>query len=269
MTVGSPPSRTVTTELVVPRSMPTARAMGMASLPCAGVVLVRCQSRALTLLRGVRSTFLPSLTAGIRDRVPGVPTISPPPPPRAAHRSRATPAAHTWSATRGCGGGSRRAPSTGSAASPRDGAARGETLPVHPAPARRGRTPARPVHRRRRRGARATGTPRSSNLTASGRWVRLRRGVLHHRRRPRPRADASGRRIDVDCLAVLLALGRPTRGGQPRVGRPAVGPARRPSRPTGPVRLTDPDAVATRRRLPHDARTPPAGRGLAHPDRCA
>src|SRR4051812_28300165 len=33
MTVGSPPSRTVTTELVVPRSIPTARAMGMASLP--------------------------------------------------------------------------------------------------------------------------------------------------------------------------------------------------------------------------------------------
>ncbi|MGX1271345.1 hypothetical protein RKD18_004539 [Streptomyces phaeoluteigriseus] len=27
MTVGSPPSRTLTTELVVPRSMPTARAM--------------------------------------------------------------------------------------------------------------------------------------------------------------------------------------------------------------------------------------------------
>src|SRR5690349_12329872 len=33
MTVGSPPSRTVTTELVVPRSIPTARAMRMASLP--------------------------------------------------------------------------------------------------------------------------------------------------------------------------------------------------------------------------------------------
>ena len=29
MTVGSPPSRTATTELVVPRSMPTARAMGV------------------------------------------------------------------------------------------------------------------------------------------------------------------------------------------------------------------------------------------------
>src|SRR4051794_38579443 len=34
MTVGSPPSRTVTTELVVPRSIPTARAMELASLPC-------------------------------------------------------------------------------------------------------------------------------------------------------------------------------------------------------------------------------------------
>src|SRR3954451_7753233 len=41
MTVGSPPSRTVTTELVVPRSIPTARAMELASLPCAGVVLCR------------------------------------------------------------------------------------------------------------------------------------------------------------------------------------------------------------------------------------
>src|SRR6476661_5362934 len=34
MTVGSPPSRTVTTELVVPRSIPTARVMGDLSLPC-------------------------------------------------------------------------------------------------------------------------------------------------------------------------------------------------------------------------------------------
>src|SRR3954462_10646045 len=37
MTVGSPPSRTVTTELVVPRSIPTARAMELASLSaCCG-----------------------------------------------------------------------------------------------------------------------------------------------------------------------------------------------------------------------------------------
>ena len=40
MTVGSPPSRTVTTELVVPRSIPTARDMGWTSLICAGVVRV-------------------------------------------------------------------------------------------------------------------------------------------------------------------------------------------------------------------------------------
>src|SRR4028119_1736970 len=34
MTVGSPPSRTETTELVVPRSMPTARAMSLTWDPC-------------------------------------------------------------------------------------------------------------------------------------------------------------------------------------------------------------------------------------------
>src|SRR5436305_9313794 len=38
MTVGSPPSRTATTELVVPRSIPTARAMEGLSLRCDGVV---------------------------------------------------------------------------------------------------------------------------------------------------------------------------------------------------------------------------------------
>src|SRR4051794_17993079 len=41
ITVGSPPSRTATTEFVVPRSMPTARAMEGLSLRCDGVVLVR------------------------------------------------------------------------------------------------------------------------------------------------------------------------------------------------------------------------------------
>src|SRR3712207_8365858 len=45
MTVGSPPSRTETTELVVPRSMPTARAMEGLSLCCDGVVQVRRESR--------------------------------------------------------------------------------------------------------------------------------------------------------------------------------------------------------------------------------
>src|SRR5688500_4977659 len=37
MTVGSPPSRTATTEFVVPRSMPTARAMCVYLLLCPGV----------------------------------------------------------------------------------------------------------------------------------------------------------------------------------------------------------------------------------------
>src|SRR3954454_16564543 len=41
MTVGSPPSRTATTEFVVPRSMPTARAMEGLSLRCDGVLLVQ------------------------------------------------------------------------------------------------------------------------------------------------------------------------------------------------------------------------------------
>src|SRR4051812_47526973 len=41
MTVGSPPSRTATTELVVPRSIPTARAMEGLSFTAGGVVLVR------------------------------------------------------------------------------------------------------------------------------------------------------------------------------------------------------------------------------------
>src|SRR4051794_36220811 len=60
MTVGSPPSRTVTTELVVPRSIPTARAMGVASLPCAGVLPDPGAEGPPDYLRGVHSTFLPA-----------------------------------------------------------------------------------------------------------------------------------------------------------------------------------------------------------------
>src|SRR4051794_31011505 len=74
MTVGSPPSRTATTEFVVPRSIPTARAMGGLSLHCDGVVLVR-ESRvrvAVGALRRVRSTFLPTITAALRSMFPGV-----------------------------------------------------------------------------------------------------------------------------------------------------------------------------------------------------
>src|ERR687894_305637 len=58
MTVGSPPSRTVTTELVVPRSIPTARAMELASLPCAcgcAVLVLRSSADAATGLLGLAS----------------------------------------------------------------------------------------------------------------------------------------------------------------------------------------------------------------------
>src|SRR3954464_9578467 len=75
MTVGSPPSRTVTTELVVPRSIPTARAMELASLPCAGWYwsdpVVGGPG-----LRPVHSTFLPSLTAPPRPVFPAPGEIS-------------------------------------------------------------------------------------------------------------------------------------------------------------------------------------------------
>src|SRR4051794_28939831 len=103
ITVGSPPSRTVTTELVVPRSIPTDRAMELASLPCAGVVLVLVvlvlvvlvsvvqvrgsQVAALgsAALRGVHSTFLPRLTAA-RGSVFPTPQISAPRPVRPHRR---------------------------------------------------------------------------------------------------------------------------------------------------------------------------------------
>src|SRR5688572_1202636 len=60
MTVGSPPSRTVTTELVVPRSIPTARVIGVTSLffvCCGGAGPVRRGPQ--QHLREVHSTFLP------------------------------------------------------------------------------------------------------------------------------------------------------------------------------------------------------------------
>src|SRR3954463_3919010 len=73
MTVGSPPSRTVTTELVVPRSMPTARALGMASLPFVGGVFRVYWKRSDHLARGPLN--FPAQTNGShRDRVPGVGT---------------------------------------------------------------------------------------------------------------------------------------------------------------------------------------------------
>src|SRR5690606_20546185 len=52
MTTGSPASRTATTELVVPRSMPTALGMGIASV---GVCVVECSSLELDSMIKVES----------------------------------------------------------------------------------------------------------------------------------------------------------------------------------------------------------------------
>src|SRR3712207_4961210 len=102
MTVGSPPSRTVTTEFVVPRSIPTARAMEMASLPCAGVVLVRVVSRgtlAPASLAPGSLNFPAQVNGSLPDRVPGA---RPHPrtagsPPAGDHR----PGAHAGTTTTG------------------------------------------------------------------------------------------------------------------------------------------------------------------------
>jgi hypothetical protein len=77
------------------------------------------------------------------------------------------------------------------------------------------------------------------NLTGSGRWVRLRRGVLIAAD-DLDRAGREGRRHDVDCLAVLLALGRPrTAVSHESAARLWNLPV--PGSAAGPIRLTDPD----------------------------
>ena len=77
------------------------------------------------------------------------------------------------------------------------------------------------------------------NLTGSGRWVRLRRGVLIAAD-DLERARRDGLAHRVDCPAVLLALGRPrtavSHGSAARLwGLPV------PLSDAGPIRLTDPD----------------------------
>src|SRR3954453_19193108 len=92
MTVGSPPSRTATTELVVPRSMPTARAMVLSSCVSSSPAMVLDLHVRPHLERGpgkfypafvrlvkpdlsrLRSTFVPSLTSRFGFLFPGSPT---------------------------------------------------------------------------------------------------------------------------------------------------------------------------------------------------
>ena len=186
-----------------------------------------------TTLRGVGSTFLPTITAGVRIVFQGSATF-----PSARPGSR--PAA----AEAGVHGGSRgraaglQTPSTGSA-------------PRTPWPRRpRHTSVVHPVLRasaERRYGLFTTaeavaagyGHSEIQNLTSSGRWVRVRRGVLI------TAGDVASARQhglghDVDCLAVLLALGRPraavSHGSAARLwGFPCPGPSE------ALLRLTDPD----------------------------
>ena len=82
-------------------------------------------------------------------------------------------------------------------------------------------------------------------LCASGAWLRLRRGRLHDTAELAVPTSGDGG-TQLDCLAVLLDLGRPAAAISHGVGGSACSdlPARR--RLPDPVRLTHPDAVTAR-----------------------
>jgi hypothetical protein len=77
------------------------------------------------------------------------------------------------------------------------------------------------------------------NLTSSGRWVRIRRGVLIAAR-DLEQARQQGIGHDVDCLAVLLALGRP-RAVMSHESAARLFGFPRPETSEALLRLTDPD----------------------------
>ena len=80
--------------------------------------------------------------------------------------------------------------------------------------------------------------PEIRRLCASGRWHRLRRGV-YVTAAGLARIEAEGRRHQLECLAVLLALGRPTAALSHRSAARLSGFALR-RRSGGDIRLTDP-----------------------------
>ena len=99
------------------------------------------------------------------------------------------------------------------------------------------------------------------NLTASGRWVRLRRGVLITAE-DLERARRDGREHDVRCLSVLLALGRP-RTAVSHGSAAQLWNLPTPRSAATPIRLTDPDRWRRGDGLRHVTGTPQGGRGLA------
>jgi hypothetical protein len=81
--------------------------------------------------------------------------------------------------------------------------------------------------------------PEIRHLCASGRWHRLRRGV-YVAAEELARAEDGGRRYQLDCLAVLLALGRPT-AAISHLSAARLNGLTFPRQPDSDVRLTDPE----------------------------
>src|SRR4051812_808265 len=152
MTVGSPPSRTVTTELVVPRSIPTARAMGMASLPCTGWCrsLVWSARKPVDHLAPGPLNFPAQTNGRDRDRVPRSPEISPPALQTDCPTSPSGRRPHPRACGRRPDGGDRRPQPGGSSTDPPVRSLgcppRMQHRPRGPSPEGAYRDPARPVH---------------------------------------------------------------------------------------------------------------------------
>ena len=131
-----------------------------------------------------------------------------------------------------------RTPSTGSPPSPHPRPARGDTLRVHPA-LRAAADRRHGVFTAAEAVTAGHGHSEIQNLTGSGRWVRLRRGVLIAAEDlERVRRDGLAHRVD--CLAVVLALGRP-RTAVSHVSAAQLWGLPVPRSAAGIVRLTDPD----------------------------
>lgn len=113
-----------------------------------------------------------------------------------------------------------------------------ETSPVHPA-LRHAAERRHGVFTTAEAIAAGYGTSEIRSLVVGARWVRLRRGVLIDAA-DLGRAEQEGRRHHVDCLAVLLALGRPgaviSHGSAARLWQ-----LPRPRSADAVLRLTDPD----------------------------
>jgi len=193
----------------------------------------------LSDLREVHSTFLPTLTAGVAPMFRGCEHISArSPAPPGCRGVAVVPALqrglfhHTTALTR-----PPVPPSTGSRSSTPRPASLAQTSAVHPllrstAQGQRGIFTAADARRA------GYAHPEIRQMCASGRWRRLRRGI-YITADDLARAEEDGQRHQLDCLAVLLAVDRPSAAISHRsAARLWCFPLRR--RPADVVQLTDP-----------------------------